>query len=261
MCPDSVEVIDTRETSTTQDQSTTPVQVADVGPRGPQGDPGPKGDPGPQGDPGIQGPQGDPGLQGVQGPKGDPGIQGAIGPQGPGFPGPWDWASIVAPGVFHPPQRTAGYGAANTAIGLLARVPKTGTLHDLAIYVKTQSGNVAVSVYDAQPGGTTRNRLYTSGSVPCPASGAWAIIADPALPVTKDELLTLVLAIDNNVALVGQMAAVPDSTGANSLAPFMPENAVYRLGVSKTNSFPDPGPTWAAPGLATSTPIVIGRVA
>lgn len=75
-------------------------------------------------------------------------------------------------------------GAANDMIGCRVVVPTTGTLHDLTIYISTSAGNIDVGIYSTA---ATRARLYSTGSIACPAGGGWRNVGDPALAVTAGD--------------------------------------------------------------------------
>jgi hypothetical protein len=148
--------------------------------------------------------------------------------------------------------------AANDAYGYVMRVPKTGNLRDILLHVNAPSGNVSVWVYDVGSGGTTRTRLYSSGSIVCPAQG-WNIIADPNIAVVEGQLLCIGFSVDNVVATFGRYNAFPGSVSAEIPAAFAPEGNV-RMSCRKTASFPDPGATWTVPGLTTVPFGIVARV-
>lgn len=114
----------------------------------------------------------------------------------PDFPAASGPADFVRPLIFAPNSLVVL--GANTAYGCRVIIPKTGVLHDLAAYVGVSSGNVDIGVYDTTL--TTRNKLYSSGSIACPAANGWRIFADPALYVTAGQHLDLVLVPDNATA-------------------------------------------------------------
>lgn len=98
-------------------------------------------------------------------------------------------------------------------------MPITGMLHDVSVYVGTSSGNLIVGVYDTgdmSPG--NRTLLWSSGSVPCGAGGAWQIVGDPALPVVQGQQVELALIPDNGTATFGRYGA-PISNNAATLPP------------------------------------------
>ncbi len=160
---------------------------------------------------------------------------------------------------WHIPAGTASVGSANNWLGTICRVPKTGELRDLAIYVHTASGNVAVSVYNVATGGNNRTRKYASGSIACPAQG-WRIIADPKLVVVEGELITLGFSCDNITAAFGRYDNYPSASAAELPAGFIPEGSL-RLATMKSASFPDAGETLVGPSSTTLEIIVVGRIA
>lgn len=148
---------------------------------------------------------------------------------------------------------------ANDAKGMRVVVPRSGTLTDLSVFIVTQSGNIDVGVYSlaAEP----RARLYSTGSLACPAAG-WQIVGNPNLAVTQGQLLEFVLASDNATASFGRF--VPAATGV----PFLPANfwptgsGTLKIGWVKATSFPLPS-TLADSGLNANNTIVavIARIA
>jgi hypothetical protein len=92
---------------------------------------------------------------------------------------------------------------ANQARFVRVTIPKTGNLRDLAVFVGGQSGNVDIGVYSTA---STRVRLYSSGSVACPAANAWRIIGDPNIAVTQGDLLDFAFACDNASAAFARIA-------------------------------------------------------
>src|SRR5207248_5975874 len=101
------------------------------------------------------------------------------------------------------PRLVAGAVApgANNALGARTVIPSSGVLHDLAVYVNVQSGNLDVGVYDTA---SPRNRLYHSGSVACPAAGAWQIVGDPALSVVAGQQYDFLCGVDNGTVQLGR---------------------------------------------------------
>lgn len=94
-----------------------------------------------------------------------------------------------------------GLGAfttANRAQGHRVIVPKTGTLNELSIYVGTSSGNVEAGILDTSA--TTRNQLWTTGSVACPAANGWRKMGDPGIAVVEGDHLDFYVNCDNTTA-------------------------------------------------------------
>lgn len=98
------------------------------------------------------------------------------------------------------PSSTGALAASGHCYGCRYVVPKTGTLHDLAIYVGTSSGNIEVGILDTTA--TTRNRLYTTGSIAAPAGNSWRVVGDPALSVTQGDHIDLYMSADNTTVTV-----------------------------------------------------------
>jgi hypothetical protein len=95
-------------------------------------------------------------------------------------------------------QTTTAFGSAPLYIGCRIVIPLSGTLHDIAVYCVTASGNLDVGLFDTAA--TTRNRVYHSGAIAMPAAGAWRIIADPNLSVTAGDQYDLTVGISSTTA-------------------------------------------------------------
>jgi hypothetical protein len=80
------------------------------------------------------------------------------------------------------PAGASFVGNGHNHLGMRVTMTRTGTLHDLAIYVTTAAGSAEVAIIDTTT--PTRNIVYKSGLVAVPTSHAWQVVADPALPVT-----------------------------------------------------------------------------
>lgn len=117
--------------------------------------------------------------------------------------------TFVAP--FHPSlfSGVANVGNANGGKGVRLVVPKTGQLRDFYVWVGTSSGNVCGGVYDTQ---ATRQRLWSSGSIACPAGNSWGLIGDPNVAVNAGDQLDFWLAADNTTATFGRMFPVHANT-------------------------------------------------
>lgn len=143
--------------------------------------------------------------------------------------------------------------SANRLYVMLATVPKTGRLHDLAILPSTAVGTVSVAIYDDDG-----NRLWTSGSVATPTGGQWGIVGDPDWPVTEGEDLwigfscssaTPTFADDQNPAAA--LSDLPDSfpLGTKRLSQFL------------ATSHPAPATIdFAAMTVARETYLVLGQI-
>jgi hypothetical protein len=148
---------------------------------------------------------------------------------------------------------------ANRALGVRCLVPATGRLRDVAIYVKVQNGNVDVGVYNtAEP----RARLWSSGSIACPAAGGWRIIGDPDLPVQAGTMVDLVLASDS--ATFDVAVAVMQSFNVALLPTgFIPgDGGLPRISWLSTGAqFPLPATiAEAAATVVSATPAIIARI-
>lgn len=128
-------------------------------------------------------------------------------------------------------------GGANGGKSLRVVVPKTGNLRDVAVYVGVSSGNVDVGVYSTA---STRAKLWSSGSVACPAANGWGIVGDPNLAVTAGQQLDLWLSCDNTTATFGRVFV---TNAAQSTLPtgFWPANGAEPKINGQANSvFPLP---------------------
>lgn len=155
-------------------------------------------------------------------------------------------------------------GTANNArIGRVV-IPFTGTLHDMAIWVTTQSGNIDCGIYDTgNASAGNRTLLWHTGSIACPAaSSPWRIVGDPGLAVTQGQQLDFALSCDNTTA---QFAANTQATGLAHLpANFVPAagGAAPILAAFANNMYPLPT-TVAESALGDTNTVIllIARVA
>lgn len=97
----------------------------------------------------------------------------------------------VIPPVLY--NATITFASAPLIVATRIVIPKTGTLHDLSIFLTTAAGNIDVGIYDTSA--TTRNRVYHSGAGAAPAANAWRVVADPALSVTAGDQYDLAIGI------------------------------------------------------------------
>jgi len=164
---------------------------------------------------------------------------------------------MVAPVAdWYLPVSSSNVSVANSHLSFVSRVPVTGVLHDVAIYVQTSSGNVSATVWDVGAAGATRNRLWSSGSVACGAQG-WQVVGDPSLSVTAGQLVALGIGCDNITATFGTIASLRSGPAANIPAAFASEGS---LRIASFNSgFPDPGTT-LVPSATTLALMVVARV-
>lgn len=169
---------------------------------------------------GATGPQGPTGPSGPQGPAGTAGApstatNAAYAPQLP---------ALVVPAITN----SVSIEASNTIGANLARlvrvvVPRTGTLHDLTVFVTTASGNHIGFVYDT--GDATagvRSKLWDSGSVAVVGANAWQVVGDPAIAVTAGQQLDIGIVPDNATVSYGRTAALTASAASVLPAGFFP---------------------------------------
>lgn len=102
--------------------------------------------------------------------------------------------------------------AASRAQGHRVIVPKSGTLNELNIYVGTSSGNIEVGIMDTTV--TTRNQLWTSGSIACPAANGWRKIGDPGIAVSEGDHIDFYVNADNTTATFGRITGIATATAA-----------------------------------------------
>lgn len=160
-------------------------------------------------------------------------------------------------------QAPGALNAAGHCYGSRCIVPKSGTLHDLAIVVGTASGNIEVGVLDTTA--TTRNRLYTTGTIACPTGTGWHIVGDPALSVTAGDHLDLYMSVDNVTATFSRHSSLGTTGEATLPANFL----VSPLGGSPIIMWDftggSIGTTTAETNLTnfggTVAPIIIARIA
>lgn len=173
---------------------------------------------------------------------------------------PWEDQSIVSTFDWRGGSAAAAL-AANQARGGRVRIPKSGKLQDLAIYVGVQSGNVSAGIYDVgQTTSGTRTRLYTTGAITCPATGT-QIVGSPELDVTQGQYLEFWLAADNATATFTR--ATPSSVSLPSSYPAPPG------GLSSPNAFaPVQGTAQPLPATLPGTltaggtlPLITARIA
>lgn len=89
-------------------------------------------------------------------------------------------------------------GGANRAV--YTRLPGTGTISKVYLYVGVQSGNISLSIHEDSGSGVSATpgaRLATTGSIACPAVGWYEWSLGSALAVDNDWVS---LACDNTTA-------------------------------------------------------------
>ena len=93
----------------------------------------------------------------------------------------------------------------NLVSGVRVIVPRTGTLKELTVYVSVSSGNVDGAVYSTAG---TRVRLWSTGSIACPAAG-WQSLGNPDVAVTAGDQLDFSLAANNITATFANCQVLP----------------------------------------------------
>lgn len=136
---------------------------------------------------------------------------------------------LVCPGGDIRTITTASGASVNTTRATRVIVPRGGLLVDLCVYVNVQSGNIDVGVYDTgEASAGNRTRLYSTGSIACPAVG-WRIVGQPNLQVYAGQMLDFAWAADNATVTIAHAPAsfsgntmilppgfVPNSSGATA---------------------------------------------
>jgi hypothetical protein len=129
--------------------------------------------------------------------------------------------------------------SANQAFGSRVVVPRTGTMVDLAIYVGATSGNIDVGVYSTAG---TRVKLYSTGSIACPAANAWAVVGALSLSVTAGDQFDFLLASDNGTASFGRALQLPNAAAGQLPTNFWPAagGALPKISMGMGAMFPLP---------------------
>lgn len=91
-------------------------------------------------------------------------------------------------------SNSAAAPTANQLYGYRMIVRKSGTVKDFHVFIANSSGNVEGSIYDTSA--TTRNRLWSSGSMASPGTG-WQKLGDPNIVVSAGDHIDLCLSADN----------------------------------------------------------------
>jgi len=164
------------------------------------------------------------GLTGLQGPVGPTGATGPTGPAGATSPEAYlGWVVPISTGSPRI-NTTQAIGTAFRAFFQRVIIPKTGTLHDLAIFNgSTVAGNHNVAVYDtgdASAGHYTP--LWSSGSVAATGTNSWQVVGDPALSVTAGQQLLLSFMNDSTTTTFGIGSAYSLSAAAQLPTNFIP---------------------------------------
>lgn len=162
----------------------------------------------------------------------------------------------------------ANFGASVGHFGYRVIVPRSGILHDLAVYIATPAGSVEVAILNTTA--TTRTILYKSGLVPATASHAWQVIGDPAMQVTVGDQLDIVYAAtssSNTIMWIGGLVnTATDAPSAQLPAGYVPApNGATNLvcWVDTTSPVPYGATTTVAESLLVAqqnVPLVIGRI-
>ena len=162
----------------------------------------------------------------------------------------------------------ANFGASVAHFGFRAVMPRSGVLHDLAVYISVPAGNIEVGLLNTVA--TTRTILYKTGSVAATASHAWQIIGDPALAVSAGDQVDVSYAAtsaSNTIMWVGGEV----NTGTDAPSGALPANFVPAPGGGKnticwadsTSPIPYGGTTTVAESSLVAQqniPLVIGRI-
>lgn len=99
-----------------------------------------------------------------------------------------------------------GWGTSNHAKGCRVVIPVSGVLKGFSILVGTASGNCEGFILDTAA--TTRNRLWSSGSVAMAGVNAWQALGDPNITVTAGQHVDFCITVDNTSGTVGRTAII-----------------------------------------------------
>lgn len=174
-----------------------------------------------------------------------------------------DQRSTIAelPGVVAAvdPRTCPGAGqmdTANEARAARVIVPITGVLTDIAVYFTDSFGNIDVFVTDDSP--TTRARLWSTGSLVCPAANSWQIVGNPGISVVAGEQLEFGMACSSVSA---KWAAMFSGAWARLPVSFAPSLPAPILGWSLPAALPFPTTVTEASMVDTQyLPLVLGRI-
>lgn len=137
-----------------------------------------------------------------------------------------------------PPHYTSSTTpGANTQYAERLVMPRSGTISDFVVLIgATSSGNIdaAVQTFD----GTTYTRAWSKGSTACPAANTWTSLGNPAVAVTKGQIIFPTLAWDNATATPARLVALGAAGWHNVTGLTYPKFAW-----SKASSFPIPATT------------------
>lgn len=125
------------------------------------------------------------------------------------------FAGLIAP--FWPAMMDSVFNPTSGVIyGCRVIVPKTGILHDLAVYHGTSSGNHRAGIYDTGDSSAgNRSSLYDSGSVAMNGTaGVWQVLGDPSLRVVRGQHLDFVVTVDNATATIGRKSTTTSTQQA-----------------------------------------------
>lgn len=160
----------------------------------------------------------------------------------------------------------ATWPTVNRLYGVRVVAPRACTIHDMAISVAVQSGNISLAIYDTgDTSSGTYTALWRSGApagtqTACPATGSWAVIGDPALAVYAGQQLIFAMSCDNLTASFLKTtclgaAALPTNfipcIGGASPKPVILENTAHPAPSSITEA--------NAAANANYAPIIIAR--
>jgi hypothetical protein len=105
----------------------------------------------------------------------------------------WSWDPRVG--------TAASAVTASAAFGNRVKIPRTGTITEMAVFVGGSSGNYDLGVYRPTVGTpTSRDRVQSSGSQAVAGTNAWLVKTGYSIPVVAGEIVDLVFACDNGTA-------------------------------------------------------------
>lgn len=169
--------------------------------------------------------------------------------------------NVVAP---YNPQLISVAAAlvANVMVWTRVTIPYSGVLHDISVPIGTHSGNCILGIFDTSA--TTRNQLYTSGSVAPGSDNTWYTApTDPALTVSAGDELDFALVADNATMTFGRCATLVAAALSQMPTGFWPSplGGSNRIYASKAASFPLPATVSEATlATASAVPCIIARL-
>lgn len=147
---------------------------------------------------------------------------------------------------------SAAVAGANSVLAHRVTIPYSGILRDFTIYIGFSAGNVDGGIYDTSL--TTRNKLWTSGSVAAGTASSWQTLGDPQLPVQAGDQVDFCVATDSATCTFGKLTTGLPATSVLP-ASFWPSplGGNNKIAWTKTASFPLPTTFTEGAGMAVAS--------